>query len=53
MTDLLSKARSGRAAALDYLAASRGRNGTPRMLSASEGPCFVNFKSRRVSDLEV
>lgn len=53
MTDMLSKARCGRAAALDYLAASRGRHGLTRMHSAAEGPTFVNFKSRRVTDLEV
>jgi hypothetical protein len=53
MTDLLSKARSGRAAALDYLAASRGRHSVTRMDSAAEGLAFVNFKSRRVTDLEI
>jgi hypothetical protein len=53
MTDMLTKARSGRAAALDFLAASRGRDGLTRMHSALEGPCFVNFKTRRVADLVV
>lgn len=53
MTDMLTKARTGRAAALDFLAASRGRNGATRMLSASDGPCYVNFKSRRVADLMI
>jgi hypothetical protein len=53
MTDLLSKARSGRAAALDYLAASRGLHGMTLIHSAAEDPAFVNFKSRRVTDLEI